>query len=285
MGRDVTASAAKTAPRRADAEPRDAVLDQEPVQIGERGAGVGAERLSRSGLDILITGVIGGIEVFFGGMAGAAVIGGLLTLKPDLPLYTALSIAGLVFPAGFVFVILGRSELFTENFLIPVVAVLNRRATPRQLLTMWALAWLGNMLGCAVLAALVLVPHTLGDPIVTGYTHYAAYKLSVPALGTFVSAILAGAIMTVLTWMLLAVRNSVVKVFAILAAGYTLFATNVSHAIVGSALIFVGFSHTSHSIADVARWVGLATAGNLVGGVGLVTMFRTVQIWEKTRRQ
>lgn len=281
----VAVSERKTAPRPADAERRDAVLDQEPVEIGERGAGVGEERLSRSGLDILVTGVIGGIEVFFGGMAGAAVIGGLLTLKPDLPLYTALSAAALVFPVGFVFVILGRSELFTENFLIPVVAVLSRRARPRQLVTMWTLAWLGNMAGCAVLAVLVLVPHTLGDPIITGYARYAAYKLSVPALGTFVSAILAGAIMTVLTWLLLAIRSPIVKVFAIFAAGYTLFATNVSHAIVGSALIFVGFSHTSHSILDVARWVGLATAGNLAGGVGLVTMFRTVQIWEKTRRQ
>lgn len=275
----------KTAPRRAEAESRDAVLDQEPVEIGERGAGVGEERLSRSGLDILITAVIGGIEVFFGGMAGAAVIGGLLALKPDLPLYTALSVAGAVFPVGFVFVILGRSELFTENFLIPVVAVLNRRAEPRQLVTTWGLAWLGNMIGCAVLAALASIPHTLGDPIVTGYTQYADYKLSVPALGTFVSAILAGAIMTVLTWLLLAVRNSVVKVFAIFAAGYTLFATNVSHAIVGAAVIFVGFSHTSHSIGDLLRWVGLATAGNLVGGVGLVTIFRMVQIWEKSRRQ
>lgn len=255
------------------------------MEIGERGAGVGQERLSRSGLDILVTGIIGGIEVFFGGLAGATVLGGLLALKPDLPLYTGLIAAGVVFPAGFVFVILGRSELFTENFLIPVVAVMNRRAKLRQLVTMWALAWLGNMIGCVAMAALVMVPHSLGDPIITGYSHYAAYKLSVPDLGTFISAVLAGAIMTVLTWLLLAIRTAAVKVVAIFAAGYTLFATNVSHAIVGSALIFVGFSHSGYGPGDVARWVGLATAGNLVGGVGFVTMFRMVQIWEKGRRQ
>lgn len=259
------------------------MLDQEPVEIGERGADVGRERLSRSRFDILVTGVIGGIEVFFGGLAGATVIGALLDLKPDLPLYTGLVAAGLVFPVGFVFVILGRSELFTENFLIPVVAVLTRRASPPQLLRAWAYSWLGNMVGCVAMAALVMVPHALGDPIVNGYAHYAAYKLSVPALGTFVSAVLAGAIMTVLTWLLLAVRNSVAKVLTIWAAGWVLFATNVSHVIVGSALIFVGFTHTGHSVTDVARWVGLATAGNLVGGAGFVTMFRMVQMWEKGR--
>lgn len=261
------------------------MLDQEPVEIGERGADVGRERLSRTWFDILVTGIIGGLEVFFGGLAGATVIGGLLDLKPDLPLYTALIAAGVVFPVGFEFVILGRSELFTENFLIPVVAVMTRRATVLQLAKVWVFSWVGNMLGCIALAALVAIPHSLGDPIINGYTHYAAYKLSVPALGTFVSAILAGAIMTVLTWLLLAVRNSVVKVMAIMAAGWLLFASNVSHVIVGSALIFVGFSHTGHTVADVARWVGLATAGNLVGGVGLVTMFRMVQMWEKGRTQ
>ena len=261
------------------------MLDQEPVEIGERGADVGRERLSRTWLDILVTGVIGGIEVFFGGLAGAAVIGGLFALDPSIPLYAALIAAALVFPAGFVFVILGRSELFTENFLIPVVAVLTRRASPVQLLRVWGFSWLGNMAGCAALAALVLVPHALGDSIMNGYAHYAAYKLSVPALGTFVSAVLAGAIMTMLTWLLLAVRNSVVKVMAIWAAGWVLFATNVSHAIVGSALIFVGFTQTGHSVVDVLRWVGLATAGNLVGGVGFVTMFRMVQMWEKGRTQ
>ena len=43
--------------------------------------------------------------------------------------------------------------------------------------------------------------------------------------------------MTVLTWLLLSVRSTVGKVLVIWAAGYTLFATNVSHVVVGAALI------------------------------------------------
>ncbi|MGH7722137.1 MAG: formate/nitrite transporter family protein [Candidatus Dormibacteria bacterium] len=98
------------------------------------------------------------------------------------------------------------------------------------------------------------------------------------------SAIIAGLIMTVLTWLILAVRNVLGRILVIWAAGYVVFAANTSHAVVGAALIFVGFSHTGHSWLDVAAWVGIATAGNLVGGVGLVTIFRLAQTSETARR-
>jgi formate-nitrite transporter family protein len=51
----------------------------------------------------------------------------------------ALALAGLVFPIGFLFVIIGRSELFTENFLIPVVAVFKTEHTLGSLLSLWVL--------------------------------------------------------------------------------------------------------------------------------------------------
>lgn len=267
------------------AERPDEVLDQEPVQIVDRAAGVGRERLDRSALDIFITGIIGGVEVSLGGLAAMAVVGGAAAAVPGMPLYTRLALGGLVFPVGFLFVILGRSELFTENFLIPVVSVLNRERPVGSLLTVWGMSWLGNVLACCALAALLSVPHAIGDPLVAGYRDYAAYKLGVPGLGTFVSAILAGLVMTVLTWLMLAIRHPVGKVLAIFSAGYVVFATNISHAIVGAAIIFAGFWHAHRTVTDVAGWLGLTTAGNLVGGIGFVTFFRIAQAREKQRNR
>ncbi len=86
-----------------------------------------------------------------------------------------------------------------------------------------------------------------------------------------------------LTWLLLAVRNVIGKIVVIWAAGFVIFASNASHTVVGAALIFVGYSHTAHTLQDVAGWVSLTTAGNLAGGVGLVTVFRLVQTGEKER--
>jgi formate-nitrite transporter family protein len=262
----------------------DEVLDHEPEQIVERAAGVGRNRLDRSGADVLITGVIGGVEVSLGALAAMLVVGATGEAVPGMPLYARLAIGGLVFPIGFLFVIMGRSELFTENFLIPVVTVLNRQRPTVLLLRVWTMSWLGNVLACAAIAALLAIPHAIGDPVIAGYRDYTAYKLAVPGIGTFVSAILAGLVMTVLTWLMVAIRHPVAKCIAIFGAGYVLFAANLSHAIVGAAIIFAGFWHAHHTVSDVAGWLGLTTAGNLVGGIGFVTMFRIAQAREKERQ-
>ncbi len=264
-------------------ERTDEILDHEPEQIVDRASDVGRHRLDRSRLDALITGVIGGVEVSLGALAAMLVVGALGEAVPGMPLYARLAAGGVVFPIGFLFVIMGRSELFTENFLIPVVAVLNRERSVVSLLRVWTMSWVGNILACAAMASLLAVPHAIGDPVVGGYRDYTAYKLAVPGTGTFVSAILAGLAMTVLTWLMVAIRNPVAKCVAIWAAGYVIFATNLSHAIVGAAIIFAGFVHAGHSALDVAGWLGITTAGNLVGGIGFVTAFRLAQAREKQR--
>jgi formate/nitrite transporter FocA (FNT family) len=259
------------------------LLDEEPEQIADRASDVGRERLDRTNADILITGLIGGAEVSLGGLAAMAVTGSALAAVPDLPLYAALALGGLAFPIGFLFVIVGRSELFTENFLIPVVAVFNGERPVGSLLEMWGFSWVGNLAGCAALSIILSQPHAIGDPILGGYRAYAEYKLGLPLLSVFYSATLAGMAMTVLTWLLLSVRDTLGKMVAIFGAGYLLFAANLSHSIVGSSLLFVGFGPAGRSLGEVIVWELVATAGNLVGGVGFVTLFRIVQAREKAR--
>ena len=261
----------------------DQVLDTQPEEIADRAASVGEERLGRSNADILITGVIGGIEVSIGALAAMLVLGAVLEGAPNLKLYGGLALAGLVFPIGFTFVILGRSELFTENFLIPVVSVLTRERRFGSLVSLWGWSLVGNLVGCGVIAALLAVPNAIGSPLITGYRAYSAYKLAEAPPSIFVSAVLAGLVMTVLTWLVVAVQHPVVKVLAIFAAGYALFATNLSHVVVTAAIMFVGAVQLHADWLIVLRWLALATAGNLAGGVGFVTLFRLAQVKEKQR--
>src|SRR5947209_578945 len=120
---------------------RQDVLQQEPRQIAERAADVGEQRLDRSNLDILVTAFIGGAEVSLGGLAAMTVVGSAMQGVPGLGLYPALALGGLAFPIGFLFVIVGRSELFTENFLIPVVAVFKTERGLGSLVSLWTLSW------------------------------------------------------------------------------------------------------------------------------------------------
>jgi formate/nitrite transporter FocA (FNT family) len=94
---------------------------------------------------------------------------------------------------------------------------------------------------------------------------------------------MAGAVMAALTWMLLAVRDAVAKMLAIFAVGYLLFAANLSHSIVSASVLFVGAGLDGTPLVRVLEWLILATVGNLVGGVGLVALYRIVQAKEKQR--
>ncbi|HVA23362.1 MAG TPA: formate/nitrite transporter family protein [Chloroflexota bacterium] len=261
----------------------DEILDRQTDQIVERAAQVGQERLDRSPADILITGFLGGVDVSLGALAAMLVVGAALQAAPGIGLYGALALGGLVFPVGFLFVILGRSELFTENFLIPVVSVLKREETIGSLLTLWLLSLIGNLVGCATIASLINIPQAIGAPILAGYKAYSQYKLQLPPVGVLGSAILAGLIMTVLTWQVVAVRHPVGKLLIIWAAGYLVFATNVSHVVVTAAIVFADFVPLGYSVPEVLRWLGIATAGNLLGGVGFVTFFRLAQVRERKR--
>jgi len=253
------------------------VLEHEPIQIESRAEEIGSRRLDRSSLEILLTAIIGGGEVSLGALASMTVLGAIMHLLPGIDLYVGLAAAGLVFPIGFLFVIVGRSELFTENFLIPVVAVYKTERTPLPLARLWVVSWLGNMIGCVGTAALLLVPEAVGAPIRDGYAAYTDYKLMLPPLAVFVSALLAGGVMTTLTWALLSVEHSVGRMLVICAAAYVLMAANLSHSIVSASILLVGFALTHHGLGEVIVWLLIATAGNLVGGVGLVTLFRLAQ--------
>jgi formate/nitrite transporter FocA (FNT family) len=257
--------------------PADDVFEREPSEIAERAQDVGSQRLDRGNLEVLVTSIIGGGEVSLGGLAAMTVVGAAMAAMPNLNLYAGLALAGLVFPIGFLFVIIGRSELFTENFLIPVVAVLKTERPAASLISLWSISWFGNMLGCAGTAVLLLLPGTIGEPIRHGYTAYTEYKLGVGPLGVFISAILAGGVMTTLTWSLLSMQHVVGRMLLIGAAAYVLMAANLSHSIVSASVLLVGFVSTQHGLGDVVIWLLIATAGNLVGGVGLVTLFRLAQ--------
>jgi formate/nitrite transporter FocA (FNT family) len=259
-------------------------VPEEPHQIAERAGDVGVERLKRAPLEVLLTAVIGGGEVSIGALGAMTVLGAALAVAPGLELYTGLALAAMAFPIGFMFVIMGHSELFTENFLIPVVAVLKRERQLSELAELWALSLAGNLVGCVGMALLLVGPGAIGEPIRHGYSAYAEHKLSVQPLGVFLSAVLAGGVMTTLTWLLLSLQDALARMLAIFAAGYLLFAANLAHSIVSASVLLVGYSDTGHPLTDVIVWLLIATAGNMVGGVGLVTLFRVAQAHQQADR-
>ncbi len=248
-----------------------------PDEIWEQSVDEGERRLKRGSVALGATGFAGGADVFFGVLALAVTTG---ALQSSLPEPTAHIIASLTFGIGFAFITIGRAELFTENFLIPVGAVAAGRAPISALLRMWGLTLVLNFVGLLLFAALFAV-----DGVLERSTQEAAGALA-DTLGqrenlpAFLSAIAAGTIMTLFTWVAAAAEGAAGRIVSALIVGFILAAPSLNHAVVSFGEMSFGILSGTAAVGwdDLARNVAIAIAGNFVGGVGLVFTTRIAQV-------
>src|SRR3954468_13239114 len=124
---------------------------RDPAEIWETSLDEGQRRLARHWTGLAATGFGGGVDVFFSVLVLAVVSGALHQVLSE---QAGDVMASLTFGVGFTFITLGRAELFTENFLLPVGAVWAGRARLASLVRMWAVTMSFNFLGLALFAAM-----------------------------------------------------------------------------------------------------------------------------------
>jgi formate/nitrite transporter FocA (FNT family) len=103
-----------------------------------------------------------------------------------------------------------------------------------------------------------------------------------PALGlgqAFALAMLAGVAITLLTWMDHSTESVPARLIAAVSVAFLLAAPPLNHSIVGSLEMFAALhAHASFGYLAWAKVFGWAVLGNAVGGIGLVTVLRLVQV-------
>ena len=121
----------------------------------------GERRLNRSIPALISTGFIGGLDVMAGILLLCLTTAAVAEVAPvDL----AHIVGSMTFGIAFVFITIGRSELFTENFLLPVGAVLREGGSLMKLARLWGITLVMNLVGLTVLAAVLTVSEVLKDP-------------------------------------------------------------------------------------------------------------------------
>ena len=248
-----------------------------PHEIWEESLDEGERRLGRRVPGLAATGFAGGADVLFGIVVLFVTAGALHAAMPEP---TAHVLASLTFGIGFAFITLGRAELFTENFLIPVGAVFDGRSTIRALLRMWLVTLVFNLLGLALFAAIFSIKGVLPADALTAAGAGADTLGDRDALPAFASAVAAGTVMTLFTWVVAAADRDSARVIASLIIGFVLAAPTLNHAIVGfGEMVFGILGGEAHSnVGDLVRNTAIAIAGNFVGGVGLVFSTRLAQV-------
>jgi formate-nitrite transporter family protein len=227
----------------------------------------GMLRVRRSMPTLLATGLVGGVDV-------SICVVALLIVEHE----TGNRLLGaLAFTIGFIALTLARSELFTENFLVPVAAVIARQARIREVLRLWVGTCIMNLVGGWLVIGLLAA----GKPEIAATADTVTAPLIEQGVGlrSFALAVIGGAVITVMTWMERNCDSQGPQVVAAVAAGFVLAAVPLNHVIVNSLAMFAAL-HTGAGFGYV-QYVALAlwwTLGNMIGGMVLVTLVRLVQV-------
>jgi formate/nitrite transporter FocA (FNT family) len=227
----------------------------------------GRDRLERPMSSLIATGTLGGIDV------GIGVLAYLLVLHET----GQILLAALAFSIGFIALLLARSELFTENFLVPVTAAASNRSWA-PLARLWVVTLVTNLLGGLAFTAITMqaLPALHASAVETGH-HYATLGVS---WRSFWLGVLAGAVITLMTRMQHSSEDYVVRSLAAVVMPFLLVGAQLFHSIVDSVFLFSGLTTgaASYGWLDWLAALGWAVLGNLVGGLGLVTGIRLLRV-------
>jgi formate-nitrite transporter family protein len=189
--------------------------------------------------------------------------------------------AAAVYPLGFIFVILARSELFTENTLTPVLPFLNQPTGKRfkQVLRVWAALLMGNLVGAAVFALVVahapVVAETLRAPLLA----LARQATDGTFAQIFLLAIFAGWLIALLAWLLASTHATGAQLALIWIATAPISALGFRHSIAGAVEAFYRSAVGDVPLgAILGDFVLPAVLGNAVGGVVLVALLNYGQV-------
>ena len=248
-----------------------------PEEIWEEALDEGERRLDREAAGLAATGFAGGADILFAIVVLFTVTGALETAMSAPAAHV---LAATTFGIGFAFITLRRAELFTENFLIPVGTVFAGRAKVATLLRMWGITLAMNFVGLALFAALFSVKGVLPASALDAAGAGADALGDRDVLPAFISAVIAGTIMTLFTWVVAAADSSISRVVASLLVGFVLIVPTLNHAVVGfGEMTFGMLAGTAHSdVGDLVVNTLLAIAGNFIGGVGIVFSIRLAQV-------
>jgi formate/nitrite transporter FocA (FNT family) len=235
----------------------------------------GSDRLARPLPSLLATGFLGGIDIGVGVLASLVV-----DEKTGQPLLGAVA-----FSIGFIALLMARSELFTENFLVPVTARVAGRGSWSQLVRLWLVTLAANLAGGFLMAAMIVtaLPELRSTAASLG-RHYATLGVSLRSL---LLAVLAGAVITLLTRMQHASDDLGPKIVAAIAMPFVLVAAQLFHSVLDSILMFAGLlsGQATYSWADWAMALAWSALGNMIGGIGLVTSIRLLRVPHKVAEE
>ncbi|WP_031363205.1 formate/nitrite transporter family protein [Caballeronia sordidicola] len=227
----------------------------------------GEAAMERTAGALIMSALAAGLSMGFSFLAQAVIESAL----PDTPWRPLVAAFG--YTVGFVIVILGQQQLFTESTLSAVLPVLTRRdvTTIAKTGRLWGLVLSGNIAGTVIFAAMLQIPGVFTDEVVKALGLLAEQPFSGTFMVTVVRAVFAGWLIALMVWLLPSARSA--RLVTILLITYVVGMSKLSHVIAGSVEASYGVMVGAASLRDyLCGFFAPTLLGNMIGGISLVAI-------------
>ncbi|MGH1572726.1 formate/nitrite transporter family protein [Methylobacterium sp. P31] len=267
--------------KRADPEARRDELLKEVSEIGRPDAYVlhevirleGDEELRRHGGALFLSAFAAGLSI-----ALSLIVPGVL--RSHLPEADWAKIVGSMgYAVGFLVVVLGRQQLFTENTITPVLPLLHDRSakTAFRVVRLWLIVLCGNILGTLAIAAVMAHSGAFEPPVLKAFAEISHDAIAHSFWSTFVKAVFAGWMIALMVWFLPATASA--APFVILLMTWLVSLCSLAHIVAGSVEAFYLVVTGAATMNDYALKFFLPTLlGNTFGGAALVAVLNYGQV-------
>ena len=183
------------------------------------------------------------------------------------------------YSAGFLIVILGRQQLFTENTLTPILPFLQRKAnaTVANVLRLWSIVLVANLIGALAVGLVVGQTEVFNLGAREAFAEMGKSAIE-PGFGLIVlKGVFAGWLIALMVWLLPFAEAA--RVWVIIFLTYIIGIGHLSHVIAGAVEVFTSAAIGQTSWASaLGGFVLPALIGNIIGGVTLVAMLNHAQV-------
>jgi formate/nitrite transporter FocA (FNT family) len=235
-------------------------------QIFEQVSRNARQELARPPTALAISGVVGGLTMGLTGLSISAVTAQLGHGA------VAQFVAFLLYPMGFMAVILGRGQLFTENTLYPIALIMAERRHVLSTLRLWSIVFPANVAGALLFALLCARTKALSPDILSALGQFGVDAASVTSKHVFWSGVVGGWIIALVAWLVSGSHSITGAVALIWSLTFIVGLGHFAHCIATSGEIMAAVLTHKLTWMMYLKWLLPATGGNITGGVILVTL-------------
>jgi formate/nitrite transporter FocA (FNT family) len=233
----------------------------------------GIDELARPSSALFWSGIAAGLSM------GASLIaeGLLASYLPDAPWRPLISKLG--YSIGFLVVILGRQQLFTENTLTPVLPLLQEKTVARfgGVMRLWAIVLASNLVGCLAVAWIANSDFAFSTKVQQEFARIGNQALEGGFVAHVMRGVFAGWLIALMVWLLPFAETA--RLWVIIILSYLIGLGRFSHIVAGAVQTFyVAVTGESSWGAVIGGYLVPTFLGNVVGGVALVAALNHAQV-------